>query len=77
MGVGRTYDTNGNVINDTYSAYSQNSFNFAQGGNNTGLGDAAPSAPAIADFFGVPVQWVLIAGLGLFLIAFFHKNSRR
>ena len=42
-----------------------------------GLNDtpaAAPiSAPAIASFLGVPVTWVVIAGLGLILFACFVR----
>jgi len=41
------------------------------------LGDATtPSAPAIASFLGVPVGWVLLAGIALLVLSTFAKRGR-
>lgn len=36
----------------------------------------APSAPAIADFLGVPVKWVLIAGIVLVVLPYIFKRAK-
>jgi hypothetical protein len=43
------------------------------------LGDApanAPSVPAIADFLGVPVRWVIIAGVVLFVLPYLFSRAK-
>lgn len=65
--MSRTFDANGRVILE--QDFANPSWNFS------GLADTAPpSAPAIADFLGVPIRWVLIAGIVLLVLPYFLKR---
>ena len=69
MVMGRTFDNRGRLIDVQPYTFEPPPWAF---GN---LADsAAPSAPAIAEFLGVPVTWVLVAGIGLLVVAYFCKR---
>ena len=44
------------------------------------LGDAqtnAPNVPAIADFLGGPIRWVIVAGVVLFVLPYLFGKIKR
>jgi hypothetical protein len=40
------------------------------------LQDTVPNAPAIADFFGVPVKWIVIAGVVIWVGSYFVQKTK-
>ena len=67
--MNRTFDNRGHLIDEQAYSFEPPPWTF---GN---LADSAtPSAPAIAEFLGVPVTWVLVAGIGLIVVAYFCRR---
>ena len=70
---------NGRIINgETGQVESEapNAFEAPPWSRFGAVDNSIPTAPAVADFFGVPVKWVLIAGVVIWVGSYFLKRGR-